>query len=186
MNRLLCMSVLAVSLLGLIPSTSQAELIFYTALLQGSSENPANASPGIGVATVGYDPVEHTLAVTAIYANLSATVTAAHIHAPTAVSGLSVPPSEVPNVPPATMTPSFTDFPDTTSGVYARVFDSDVASTYNASFITNFGGGTVEGAEAAFAASLAAGTAYFNIHTLEFPGGEIRGFFQQVQPVPEP
>ena len=39
---------------------------------------------------------------------------------------------------------------------------------------------------AAFAAlttGAAAGKAYFNIHTLNFPGGEIRGF---LAPVPEP
>jgi len=45
------------------------------------------------------------------------------------------------------------------------------------------GGGTVAGAEAAFASGLAAGTTYFNIHTSMFPGGEIRGFLAVV---PEP
>jgi hypothetical protein len=49
-------------------------------------------------------------------------------------------------------------------------------------FITAHGG-TVPGAEAALAASLADGTAYLNIHTTVVPGGEIRGFLQSV---PEP
>ena len=31
-----------------------------------------------------------------------------------------------------------------------------------------------------------ADTAYFNIHTIQFPGGEIRGFLHAVQSVPEP
>ena len=39
------------------------------------------------------------------------------------------------------------------------------------------------------AAGLAAGEAYFNIHSTVFPGGEIRGFLEPLaepQPVPEP
>lgn len=39
------------------------------------------------------------------------------------------------------------------------------------------------GAEAALLAGLLNGTAYFNIHTMMFPGGEIRG---QLHLVPEP
>jgi len=38
-------------------------------------------------------------------------------------------------------------------------------------------GGTAAGAEAALVGGLAAGQAYFNIHTSPFPGGEIRGQF---------
>ena len=43
--------------------------------------------------------------------------------------------------------------------------------------------GTVAGAQAAIIAGLLNGQAYFNIHTTQFPGGEIRG---QLQAVPEP
>jgi hypothetical protein len=35
-------------------------------------------------------------------------------------------------------------------------------------------------------AGLGAGTAYLNVHTTAFPGGEIRGFLTAVTPVPEP
>ena len=38
-------------------------------------------------------------------------------------------------------------------------------------------GGTPEGAEAYLFQSIADGTAYLNIHTSMFLGGEIRGFF---------
>ena len=54
-------------------------------------------------------------------------------------------------------------------------FDTSLDSTYNPAFVTA-NGGSVATAEAALAASLAAGTSYLNIHTTEFPGGEIRGF----------
>jgi hypothetical protein len=57
-------------------------------------------------------------------------------------------------------------------------------STFNPPFVTA-NGGTVAGAEAALEASLAAGTAYLNIHTSVFPGGEIRGFLEPAA-VPEP
>jgi hypothetical protein len=68
-----------------------------------------------------------------------------------------------------------------TSGTYERSFDTSAASTYNPAFVTA-NGGSVPAAEAALAASLAARTAYLNIHTTMFPGGEIRGFLA----VPEP
>jgi hypothetical protein len=57
-----------------------------------------------------------------------------------------------------------------------------LASSYNPAFITAHGG-TVAGAQAAFVAGLLSGQTYLNIHTTQFPGGEIRG---QLQPVPEP
>ena len=38
-------------------------------------------------------------------------------------------------------------------------------ASYTASFVTNFGGGTVAGSEAALLAGLGNGQAYFNIHT---------------------
>ena len=41
-------------------------------------------------------------------------------------------------------------------------------------------GGTPASAEAALMASIAAGTAYFNIHSTTFQGGEIRGFLTLV------
>jgi hypothetical protein len=83
----------------------------------------------------------------------------------------------------ATTVPSFPGFPlGVTSGTFDNTFDLTMASSYNPAFITA-NGGTPASAEAALAASLAAGTAYLNIHTTVVPGGEIRGF---LRPVPEP
>ncbi len=74
------------------------------------------------------------------------------------------------------MTPTFAGFPlGVTSGTYDAVFDTTLASTWNAAFVTA-NGGTPAGAEAALAAGIAAGQAYLNIHTSSFAGGEIRGF----------
>ena len=69
-----------------------------------------------------------------------------------------------------------------TTGTYLQTFDLTLASTYNPAFIAAHGG-TVAGAQAVFIAGLLNGQAYFNIHTTQFPGGEIRG---QLQAVPEP
>jgi hypothetical protein len=69
-----------------------------------------------------------------------------------------------------------------TSGTYANVFDMTLDSSYNPAFITAHGG-TAASAFADLLAGIIAGQAYLNIHTQQFPGGEIRGF---LAPVPLP
>ncbi len=76
----------------------------------------------------------------------------------------------------------FPSFPTALSGTYSHIFDLTDSTIYTAAFVTNFGGGTAAGAEAALIAGLFAGKAYSNIHNQIFPGGEIRGLLQ----VPEP
>jgi hypothetical protein len=150
--------------------------INYTTMLTGTAESPPNASPGTGSASVVIDIVANTLMVDISFSGLSGTTTASHIHGPTASAGTGT-------AGVATAIPTFPGFPlGVTSGSYSQTFDTTLASTYNPAFITS-NGGTAAGAEAALAASLAAGTAYLNIHTTMYPGGEIRGF---LQPVPEP
>jgi hypothetical protein len=56
------------------------------------------------------------------------------------------------------------------------------ANFYNPDFVTAQGG-TIAGAEAALIAGLESQMTYFNIHTDNNPGGEIRG---QLIPVPGP
>lgn len=144
----------------------QAAPTVYEARFSGAAEVPPNASAGSGFAEVHYDPVAHTLLVSADFAGLTGTVTAAHIHC-CANSTL--------NGPVATTTPTFPGFPSGVSaGTYLQVFDTTQPSTYNAAFINN-NGGTAASAEATLANGLAAGLTYFNIHSSAFPGGEIRG-----------
>lgn len=156
-----------------VASGVQAATVYKTTL-SGANENPANASPGTGQATLIFDTAANTMTLSVIFQGLTAPTVAAHIHC------CAAPPT---NAPVATMTPSFVGFPlGVTSGAYTNVFDLTQMSSYNASFITA-SGGTAAGAEAALFNGLNLGRAYLNLHTSAYPGGEIRGHFAAV---PEP
>jgi hypothetical protein len=160
----------------LVARGSHAGSIVSIAQLDGPSESPPNASPGTGFAEVDFDIVAHFMRVRVTFSGLEGTTTASHIHSSTATPGAG-------NAIVATQVPSFVGFPlGVTSGTYDHTFDTSLASTYNPAFVTAHGG-TAAGAEAALGASLEAATAYLNIHTTVFPGGEIRGFLHAV---PEP
>jgi hypothetical protein len=162
--------VLAVALVGVVPS-SHAGLIVYVATLTGPNENPPTTSSATGQAEI--DLVFDTLRAREVFSGLTSATTASHIQSAVA------PPSNAPVALP------FTGFPTgVTSGTYDQTFALTLDSTYNAAFLAA-NGGTAAGAEAALEASLAAGTSYVNIDTTTFPGGEIRGFLQLSVPEPE-
>jgi CHRD domain/PEP-CTERM motif len=153
--------------------TANASIIHYYADLAPE----AQGATGSGSVSVDYDDEAHTLFINALWTGLSGTTTVSHIHCCTASAGVgtvgvAVTPGTLPGFPVGT-----------TSGSYASTLDLSSAATFTAGFLTNFGGGTVAGAEAALIAGFNSGLAYFNIHTTMYPGGEIRGFLQQV---PEP
>jgi len=144
-----------------------SEAAIYTAALSGANENPATPSAGTGNSTVTLDTTTHTLQVIVSFSGLTSGTTASHIHCCVAPNG---------NAGVATTTPTFAGFPlGVTSGSYNQTFDTLAASTWNPAFIAA-NGGTPASAEATLAAGLSAGQAYLNIHTTNFPGGEIRGF----------
>lgn len=157
------------------PAAAQQSV--YTAVLSGSSEIPANTSPGMGSATVTIDLDAITMRVQESFSGLLGNTTAAHIHCCTDVSGTG-------SVGVATPTPTFPGFPSgVAAGSYDHTFDMTMASSYNAPFITATGG--INGAFQALVTGLNGGNAYANIHTDMFPSGEIRGFLHAA-PVPEP
>ena len=171
MNRLLASAAMVMVGIGLAARPSSAAVIVYTTHMDGPTEG--TPSLGQGDATVTYDNTAHTMRVQATFAGLSGTTTAAHIHAPT-----PAPFSGTASV--ATQTPSFSGFPlGVTAGAMDTTFDLTLNSSWNAPFITA-NGGTPAGAEAAFFNHMNSGRAYFNIHSSQFGGGEIRGF------IPEP
>ncbi len=170
--------------LGICPQISQAGFVTFVATLTGvetpggGNSNVILVGSGTGFAQVSFDIVARQMRVQVSFSGLSGNTTVAHIHGPTAAPGVGT-------AGVMTTTPSFPGFPSgagVTSGTYDQLFDTSLSSTYRALFITA-NGGTPAGAEAALYSSLQAGTAYFNIHSSTFPGGEISGFLNAV---PEP
>ncbi len=146
------------------------------ATLSGLAEFPPNDSAGTGTVTGSFDMATHVLTLDVSFSGLEWPTTVAHIHCCTPLPGEGT-------AGVATPTPTFPGFPaGVTSGTYSATFDTSLPASWNGAFLTA-NGGTTAGAEQAFNAGLLAGRAYFNIHTSEYPGGEIRGF---LQPVPEP
>lgn len=153
-----------------------AALLTYGANLSGPAEAPPNASPGTGTALVTVDTVAQTMSIATTFSGLLGNTTVSHIHCCTAAPGTGT-------AGVATQLPSFTGFPTgVTSGSYQATFSLLDPATFNPAFVTA-NGGSVSGATARLLSGLDAGQAYFNIHSAQFPGGEIRGFLAQV---PEP
>lgn len=144
---------------------SAAHEVIYSAPLLGSSEAPANASPGHGSAKVTIDFDLLTMRVQVSFADLLGNVTAAHIHCCTDPGT---------NTGVATQLPSFIGFPTGVTGsTYDHTFNMALASSYNPSFVSNHGA-TISTAFNDLVQGLDAGRAYLNVHTNLFPGGEIR------------
>ncbi len=168
-RRFAVLATLVAVLAASVFSSAQATILTYTAVLDGASESPANASPATGFAQVDIDDVAMTMHLSVVFAGLQGNTTASHIHAATTVAGTGT-------AGVATTTPTFAGFPGgVTSGSYDNTLDLTLASSYNASFITAHGG-TTAGAAAFLLQSIADGKAYLNIHTSMYGGGEIRGF----------
>ncbi|MES2774678.1 MAG: DUF4394 domain-containing protein [Bacteroidota bacterium] len=147
----------------------------FVASLSGPNESPANTSPGFGTAILTIDHAANKMRLQCGFSGLIGNTTASHIHAPTDVAGVG-------NAGVATTTPTFAGFPlGVKSGTYDNTLDMTVSSSYNAAYITA-NGGTITSAFAALKAAIIAGKAYLNVHSSAFPGGEIRGFWQEACP----
>ena len=151
--------------------TAHAIPMTFVANLTGANEVPPVPTTATGQAIVILDPTAQTLQVNATFSGLTSNSVAAHIHCclPSPfLSGV--------NVGVATTVPAFVGFPlGGTSGTYSSaVFDLTQPLIYNPAFVAMFPG--IPQAEAAFIAGIQNGETYFNIHTVNFGGGEIRGF----------
>ena len=146
----------------LLPGTSHAIDLFY-AELNGANVIPPNASPATGDAVLTYDPIAHTLRVQYEFSGLTGTSTGAHLHC------CQEPPMN------SLVAVFFAGFPiGVTAGSYDQTLDLTSAGTWNAAFLTTWGGGTTSGAEAALSPLMRMGWAYVCVHTTDFPGSEIR------------
>jgi len=124
------------------------------AILSGLNENPANGSPGTGLGTLVLNAAQNQITVDESWSGLTTNATASHIHGPGGV-GIGGP----------TNAPVLFPF----SGVTATTSGAIPEQTFAIS--------------AAQVTMLQNGYLYFNVHSVNFPGGEIRG---QIVPVPEP
>src|SRR5213596_2535728 len=154
----------ATALMLSVPSAYAIPMTF-VGNLAGANEVPPVASPGTGLATVVLDPTAQTIQINVTFIGLTSNDVAAHIHCCAPLGT---------NAGVATTVPAFPLFPlGVTSGTYSSVvFDLTQSTIYNPAFITLEGG--LAQAEAALIAGIEGGQTYFNIHTMNNPGGEIR------------
>ena len=165
-------TLLAGAILLIATAVAATPISFSFALNSAQENNPGDTSTATGFATVSVDVLLNLLTVDVTFSGLTSGTTASHIHC-------CAPFGTAAGV--ATTTPTFAGFPlGVTSGTFHTVLDMTLASSYNPAFITA-NGGTVASAESVLFAGILAGRSYLNIHTGQFPGGEIRG-----QIVPEP
>src|SRR5262245_58052504 len=153
MKRLLCGAAVAAALLYATPSSAQ--VVTMTANLNGGEEAPTLILTGaVGVATVSVDPVAEELAITLALFNFATGTTAGHIHVgPKGVAG-----------------PVVINFPIP----QGRTGDLPLTFRLGASAFAprpEIGIATMQDAIQA----IVGGGAYVNIHTSQYPAGEIRG-----------
>ena len=166
------LSILALAAATLCASGALAQTTI-RAVASGPGESPPNGSPGSSVAAFEIDG--SVLRAEVPFRDLLAGTTMAHIHCCTTAAFTGVAPIAIP----------FVDFPTgVTAGVYTHAFDLTDAAIYDPAFLAAFGG-TPASASTALIDAINANEAYLNIHTSQFPAGEIRGFMVAA-PIPEP
>jgi CHRD domain len=163
--RYIALVTLAAALM--LPSpAARAITMTFGGILSGANEVPPNNSPGAGSVAVVLDPTAETIQIIASFFGLTTPDMAAHIHCCQTMLGT--------NVGVATTVPAFAGFPlQVTQGTYlSPVFSLEDPSFFNPAFVTMQGG--MEQAETALIAGIENGLTYFNIHTTQFSGGELR------------
>lgn len=135
---------------------------------------------GSGTATLTFTGNAFRMRVT--WRDLVSPTTVAHVHCCTALpnEGAAGVASPLPTFPGFPGIPAGGNPPGVFAGSYDRTFT--VAEFINANFITN-NGGTLASARSALFTGLDEGRAYLNIHSAQYPAGEINGFSSVV---PEP
>jgi hypothetical protein len=170
--RYVAFAIVAAALMLSAPAARAIPMSF-GGILSGANETPPNNSPGAGSVTVVLDPTAQTLQILASFFGLTTPDTAAHIHCCQTTPGIP------PTVGVATTVPTFgfgtpQQFPlGVTQGTYlSPLFSLSDPSFYNPAFVMAEGG--IAAAENALIMGIENGLTYFNIHTSQNPGGELR------------
>lgn len=148
----------ALALVLVLSTQASAQTITLTANLNGGEETPASLNTGaVGTVEVSVDATNREVAVTLRVFNLPTPATAGHIHVGSKGTGgptvLNFPPSLVGRTGDFTMAFRLGDTPG--------VFNVRPANGIH----------TIDDAIQA----IVGGNSYCNVHTTQFPGGEIRG-----------
>jgi hypothetical protein len=167
---------LAIFVASVLGNPSQAAVIRWDANLSADQEIPAGVSTATGNGWVQFDDTTNELSLYLAWQGLTGDGVQAHIHC-----CVASPPGNV-GIALDLWLPSDPLRPAT--GTFSASWDLDVLNPFRAAFVTA-SGGTVLGALQALIDAMDAGggRAYFNIHTAQYPGGEIRG---NLATVPEP
>lgn len=170
MKKVLSALALTLSAMTVAPASLAQDL--YRAVASGPGEATPNPSPGYSISTFEINGTILTANIP--FSDLISPTVDAHLHccttdSLTGTAGVAIP---------------LFGFPlGVTSGTYSQTFDLADAAIYNPAFLAAFGG-TATGATEAMLDALGDNQIYLNIHTAQYPGGEIRGFL--VSAIPEP
>jgi hypothetical protein len=158
-SRRLIITIIASSAVLVSVQSAQAQVSsFFTATLNGLQEVPPNASPATGMGTFTLNPSQTSLSFNITYSGLTSAFVAAHFH--NAAPGVNGPIVRGMVIGP--------DGPGgSPNGSFTGVWTSADSQPLTPALVTE----------------LFAGNIYFNVHTVNFGGGEIRG---QLVLVPEP
>lgn len=174
------MIIAAIAVLAVSPVS--AAVLDFTSELNGSNENPSVTTPAQGFANVRVDTIAQTLDVGLLVSGIK-------IDSSLALSGESSLSDDFKNVIAGgalgpihlhqggagqnggilVAFPFGATYQHVANGFLLTVEDLDISGVFNT-----------------FVAEANAGSVYFNIHTNENPGGEIRGQLDRVAPVPLP
>ena len=137
----------------------------FTATLNGAQEVPPSGSPATGTGSLVFDAAAATLRVSLTFSGL------------TSPTGGPVPPAHLHAAPPGVNGPVIVPFAFVPVGITSGSFldqlinlTPDQVASLNTNLVAGAGGMT---------------NMYFNVHTQQFPGGEIRGQVM-ASVVPEP
>jgi hypothetical protein len=149
-RRWLLAGIATATLAALLPALALGQTSEYSASLSGAAEVPPSGSTATGTFTATLDEGAQTLAWSLNVPSITA-ATMAHIHAgATGVNGGIVVTLFMPGSPASSISVSGTAGPADLAGPFAGNWDG-------------------------FVAALKSGGLYINVHTSQFPGGEIRG-----------
>jgi hypothetical protein len=167
MKKFWTVAVLSAALTSLSQVAANAATVSFTSTLNGAQENPPVNTSAMGTATgtLSSGPDGDVFIYTLSYSGLTSSLTDGHIHIGERGT----------NGPILHQLDNLSTFLGTTSGTITgdwRFDDLPNPSIPTTSRLTDD-----------FAEALSEGELYFNLHTSNFPGGEIRG---QIEEVPEP